>query len=157
MRPKDLVLLAICLGIPLAVGGMAGWATAGGLDSWYRGLEKPFFNPPDSVFGPVWTLLYVLMGISLFLVWRTPAGPLRRRALAVFWAQLALNFAWSFVFFTFHRIGLALLNILLIVAGVALMIGFFAKVHRTAAVLQIPYLLWVGFATLLNSALWKLN
>lgn len=157
MRPKDFAVLAFCIGIPLAVGAIAGYATTSQIGGWYAGLDKPAFNPPDSVFGPVWTMLYILMGISLFLVWKAPAGRARNRALAIFWLQLALNFAWSFLFFRFHWIGVALADILLIWAGVVVMIFAFGKVHRMAAVLQVPYLLWVSFATALNAAIWKLN
>ncbi len=157
MRSKDLPLLALCLAIPLAIGAVAGYATNSEIGAWYAGLAKPSFNPPGWIFGPVWTTLYILMGIALFLIWKSPAGRDRTRALAVFWVQLALNFAWSFLFFSFHRIGFALVDILLLWAAVAAMIFAFAKIHRMAAISQIPYLLWVSFATVLNAAIGKLN
>lgn len=157
MRFKDLPLLAFCLAVPLAVGTFAGYATTSQIGEWYAGLHKPFFNPPNWIFGPVWTTLYVLMGISLFLIWKAPAGRTRIRALAIFWVQLALNFAWSFLFFVFHRIGAALVDILLIWVGVAAMILAFGRVRRGAALLQIPYMLWVSFATVLNAAIWRMN
>lgn len=157
MKLKDLTTLLICIGLPLAVGAVSGIATASGLGEWYMGLEKPSFNPPNSVFGPVWTILYLLMGISLFLVWRAPAGEARRRALLIFAVQLALNFAWSFLFFHFRQVGAALVDIALIWVAVLLMILAFRKVRPVAGYLQIPYLLWVSFATALNAALWRLN
>lgn len=157
MKPRDLIALLLCLGLPLAVGAVSGVATASGIGGWYAGLEKPSFNPPNSVFGPVWTFLYLLMGISLFLVWRAPQGEARRRALLIFAAQLILNFAWSFLFFRFRQVGAALFDIVLLWVAVLAMILAFRKVRPSAAFLQVPYLAWVGFATALNAAIWRLN
>ena len=157
MKPKDLVTLLFCVGLPLSVGAFSGIATASGIGEWYAGLDKPSFNPPNSVFGPVWTILYLLMGISLYLVWLAPAGEARRQALVIFAAQLVLNFAWSFLFFRFRQVGAALADIILIWIAVLLMILAFRRVRPVAGYLQVPYLLWVSFATALNAAIWRLN
>lgn len=157
MNPRNIAVLAACVAVPLAVGLLSGLATASGVEDWYPGLRKPAFNPPNWVFGPMWTLLYVLMGISLYWIWTAPRGRARARALIVFAIQLALNCAWSFLFFAFHKIGIALVEIALIWCAVLLMIFVFRQVHKPAALLQVPYLLWVTFATVLNAALWRLN
>lgn len=157
IKTSTIITFIVCLAIPLAVGSIAGIATADAIKSWYAGLAKPAFNPPGSLFGPVWTFLYILMGISLFLIWRAPRGMARTRALWVFAIQLALNFAWSFLFFSFHQIGWAFAEILLIWIAVLTMILLFARVNKTAALLQIPYILWVSFASVLNGTVWWIN
>jgi len=120
-------------------------------------LNKPFFNPPNYLFGPVWTLLYLLMGISFFLILQSPIKELKRKAIIIFVIQLSLNFLWSFMFFKFELIGLAFIEIILIWISIFTMIIAFNKINRIAAALQIPYLLWVSFATVLNGAIWWLN
>jgi tryptophan-rich sensory protein len=157
MGLRDGLALAACVAGPLAVGAVAGIATSSGMDGWYQSLRKPAFNPPGWVFGPVWTTLYALMGLGLFLVWRSPRGPGRRLALAIFGVQLALNFAWSFLFFRFHLPGAALAELILLWLAVLAMILAFRKVRPAAAWLQVPYLLWVGFAGILNASIWFHN
>lgn len=147
----------ICLLLPLAIGGISGYATSSGINDWYAHLNKPSFNPPNYLFGPVWTFLYLLMGVSLFMVWRSPVGPNRTQALRIFVLQLTLNFLWSFLFFRFNLPGLALLEIILIWISILTMILLFGRISKPAAYLQIPYLLWVSFATVLNGAIWYLN
>lgn len=154
---KDFSALIICLLIPLAIGGIAGFATALGVNDWYVTLNKPSFNPPGYIFGPVWTFLYLLMGISLFIIWQSPAGQNRTNALIAFSVQLFLNFVWSFLFFKFELPGWALIEIVLLWLSILAMIILFARISKTAASLQIPYLLWVSFATILNAAIWHLN
>lgn len=149
--------LLISLLLPLFVGGVSGYATASGINDWYVTLNKPSFNPPNYLFGPVWTFLYFLMGISVFIIWRSNLGRKRAEALKVFAIQLTLNFLWSFLFFKFKLIGVAFAEILLIWFTIVLMIVVFRRVHKVAAYLQIPYLLWVTFAALLNGAIWWLN
>ncbi|WP_458204865.1 TspO/MBR family protein [Haladaptatus sp. NG-SE-30] len=127
--------------------------TASDVATWYPTLSKPAFTPPSWVFGPVWTTLYLLMGVALFLVWRRGS----RVALAIFAVQLALNAAWTLVFFGMRWPAGGLVVILaLLVAIVATMVAF-ARVDRRATLLLVPYLLWVSFATLLNYELWRLN
>lgn len=149
--------LLISIAVPLAVGAIAGIATSNNVNTWYPELNKPSFNPPNWLFGPVWTVLYIMMGISLYLVWNKPAGEPRRRAITVFFIQLALNFLWSFVFFEWHQIGWALADISLLWLTLLWCIILFAKIHRTAAWLLVPYILWVSFATALNASIFMLN
>lgn len=147
----------LCLIAPLAVGAISGIATASNISSWYVTLNKPSFNPPNYLFGPVWTTLYTLMGISLYLVLQTANSIHKTKAIRIFWIQLALNFCWSFLFFQFHLLGIALIEIILMWLSIFLMIKNFYTIHKTAALLQLPYIMWVSFATLLNASLWYLN
>jgi len=142
----------------LAVGAVAGFATATNVSTWYATLNKPSFNPPNGVFGPVWTLLYVLMAISAWRVWRStgPEGP-RRAALSAWAAQLALNFAWSFLFFALHAPAAALVEILVLLVVLAITLVLSWRVDRVAGLLLAPYLAWVAFATALNLEIWRLN
>jgi benzodiazapine receptor len=149
--------ILLCIGLPLAVGGIAGYVTAQNVQSWYPGLKKPSFNPPNAVFGPVWTVLYVLMGISFYLILRKPPSAKRRQAIIWFCVQLFLNFCWSILFFHFHLIGVALIEIVLLWLSIILMISRFYRVSALAANLQWPYLAWVSFASILNGAVWYLN
>ena len=157
MKSFNLLTLIICIAIPLVAGAISGIATTSSVPTWYAGLNKPVFNPPNYLFGPVWTVLYILMGISLYMIWRAPAGDARNMALIIFGVQLLLNFAWSFIFFYFKQIPLAFIEILLVWIGVLIMILMFYRINKTAAYLQIPYLLWVSFASVLNGAVWRLN
>lgn len=154
---KVLLTLLICLLIPLAIGGISGFATAAGITDWYVTLNKPSFNPPNYLFAPVWTTLYTLMGISLFIIWRSPEGRNRNNALVIFAIQIALNFCWSFLFFKFNLPGVALVEIVLLWTSILMMIILFRRISKLAAYLQVPYLLWVSFATVLNAAIWYLN
>lgn len=147
----------LCITLTMSVGAVSGIATAGGIDDWFYALNKPFFNPPSAVFGPVWTLLYLLMGISLYLILSPTSSPLRTKAIIIFGVQLALNFVWSFLFFKYRLLGFAFIEIVLIWVSIIFMINSFYSVNKKAAYLQIPYLVWVSFATLLNGSIWFLN
>ncbi len=151
------VKLFFCILIPLLIGGASGASTASSITTWYATLNKPFFNPPNYLFGPVWTALYMLMGISLFLILETPKSELRKKAITAFCVQIFLNFWWSIIFFKHHALGAALVEIVLIWVSILSMILTFRKISKTAAYLQVPYLLWVSFATVLNAAIWHLN
>ncbi len=143
-----------------AAGAIGSLATFPNLDSWYRTLIKPGFTPPDAVFGPVWTTLYLLMGIALFRVWnrREQADPaLYRRGQAAFFIQLALNALWSILFFGLHSPALGLLDIVALWLGIAASIRYFAAIDKPAAWMLAPYLAWVSYATALNFALWRMN
>jgi tryptophan-rich sensory protein len=125
---------------------------------WYAALEKPAWNPPAWVFGPVWTFLYLLIGVSAWLVWREEGlAADGGRAMPLWVAQLVLNAAWSWIFFGLQRSGLALIEILLLWLAILATIWSFRRVSRTAALLLLPYLAWVSFAAVLNGALWRLN
>lgn len=146
-----LLLLSVCL----AAGWLGSYATLPAIPVWYRGLVKPPLNPPEWVFGPVWTLLYILMAISAWLVWRRVG--FASTALKLFFVQLLLNATWSFLFFGLRRPDYAFGEILLLWAAIlATMIAFW-KVRPLAGALFVPYLAWVSFATYLNGALWRLN
>ena len=157
MNKRQAMILVASLLIPLAVGSLAGIATASSVTTWYATLAKPSFNPPSWVFGPVWTTLYLMMGVALFLIWRQDPTPVRNRALALFGLQLTLNFAWSFLFFAAERPDLALVNIVLLDVAIFATIHVFRPLSRPAAALLVPYLLWCLFATVLNGAIWNLN
>lgn len=150
--------LIISIVIPVAIGTTAGFFTATGVDSWYQTIGKPSWNPPNWIFAPVWTTLYVLMGIALFLVWKPDAGDIaKKRAITLFAVQLVLNFFWSFIFFNQQQPGWALVEIVVMWVSILLTIFAFAKVSKTAAWLLVPYISWVSFATILNYTIWKLN
>lgn len=157
MKFKQILTLILCIAIPQVVGGIAGYFTVQEIDGWYSTLIKPSFNPPNSIFGPVWTSLYLLMGISLYIIWKSPESEHRKKALQLFTIQLILNFSWSIVFFSFHLLFTAIVVILLLWVFIFIMIKQFKKIKSTAAYINIPYLLWVSFATVLNISLWWLN
>jgi len=147
--------------------GLPGWmvlsfsaALFGGLftpGEWYASLKKPAWNPPGWVFGPVWTSLYTMMAVAAWLVWRRGGFVVQRRPLTLFLVQLALNAAWTPVFFGLRRPGLAFAEIVLLWLAILLTIRAFWPVTRAAAGLLAPYLAWVSFASLLNFTLWRLN
>ncbi|RXK83668.1 TspO/MBR family protein [Filimonas effusa] len=147
----------ISLAIPLAAGAIAGTVTANNVNTWYPQLNKPSFNPPNWLFGPVWTILYIMMGIALYLVWTKPASHIKSRAMALFFVQLALNFIWSFLFFQWHLIGMALVDISILWIAIISCLLVFSRISKPAAWLFVPYLLWVSFAASLNAAIYMLN
>ena len=154
---KPIFKLLLCILLPLSIGAIAGITTAAGIDTWYMNLNKPSFNPPNYLFGPVWSILYILMGISFYLILQSPKNELRKKAIIVFCVQLFLNFWWSFLFFKFQLLGIAFIEILMIWLSIITMIILFLNINKTAGYLQIPYLLWVSFASVLNGAIWLLN
>jgi tryptophan-rich sensory protein len=149
--------LTLCILLPLLIGGISGYATASGINIWYMGLNKPFFNPPNYLFGPVWSMLYILMGISFYRILQSQDSELKRKAILIFCIQLVLNFCWSFLFFRFQMLAISFIEIIIMWISIATMIYTFTKIDKTAAYLQIPYLLWVSFASVLNGAIWFLN
>ena len=155
MSTKDVIYLIAFVGLCLAVGGVSGYFTAGGVREWFPTLVKPSFNPPSWVFAPVWTLLYIMMGVAAWLVWRQ--GGDVNFALWLFFIQLALNFLWSFLFFNLHRLDLALIDIAALWMSIAATLFAFWQLDMRAGLLLVPYLAWVSFAGLLNAAFWRLN
>ena len=147
--------LIICLAIPLAVGGLA-TLLSGGTES-YRVMNQPPLSPPGWVFPIVWTILYALMGISAARVSLSPDSPTRQRGLNLFIIQLVINFFWSLIFFNAQAYGFAFLWLILLWFLVLWMIISFRRVDRAAALLQIPYLLWLTFAAYLSYGVWLLN
>jgi translocator protein len=148
------VLVVICL----LAGYVGSIATTPNIPTWYAGLTKPFFTPPNAVFPIVWTLLYLTMAVAAWLVWRQPQfASERRAAFAAFFVQLALNVVWSWVFFGTHNAGAGLIAIFLLLAAIAWTIATFWRVSRVAAWMLAPYAGWVAFATLLNGGIYLLN
>jgi benzodiazapine receptor len=147
--------------------GLCGWlllcfaaASPGALwppAEWYAALQKPSWNPPGWIFGPVWSALYTMMAVAAWLVWRRGGFAAQGRPLGAFLAQLALNALWTPLFFGLHRPGVAFAEILLLWLAIAGTIALFWRVQRAAAWLLAPYLAWVGFAAVLNGTLWRLN
>jgi tryptophan-rich sensory protein len=155
---NNIVKLIIAVAIPVAVGATSGFFTISGVGSWFQTINKPSWNPPGWIFGPVWTTLYVLMGISLYLVWKSDASiVLKKTAICLFAVQMILNFFWSLIFFNQHQVGCALVEIIALWFFILLTIFAFAQVNKTAAWLLVPYISWVSFAMILNYTIWKLN
>jgi len=153
---RDVSIATLPLAAVVAVSALGQWATFPNL-SWYAELAKPWFNPPNWVFGPAWTALYALMAFAAFRVLKIPASPARRIALVLFWLQLAFNAAWSWMFFAVHSPLLGLIDIvpqffLVVAATIA-----FTRVDRLAGLCLVPLVLWVGYATALNAAIYGLN
>jgi tryptophan-rich sensory protein len=145
--------LAACF----AAAGVGGWLTARSVGDWYQQLARPSWTPPDWVFGPVWSLLYLLMAVAAWLVWRSGSLEKVRWPLILFAVQLALNVAWSAIFFGLRSPGWALAEILLLWGSIgATIIAFWGR-STGAALLMIPYWLWTTFAALLNFAIWSRN
>jgi len=148
--------------IAILVCQSAGWigsiATVSSVSTWYLDLNKPSFNPPSWVFGPVWTTLFLLMGIALYLVWNKKGNQaVKNKAMVIFIIQLVLNTTWSFLFFFFQNPLAAFIEIFVLWLFILLSIIYFYKINKTAAYLLIPYILWVSFAAFLNYNIVILN
>lgn len=150
-------ILAGLLLLVFAVGATGSYITLPKIPGWYAQLARPWFAPPNWVFGPVWTALYVAMALAAWLVWRTPVSPARRAALVLFFVQLALNAIWSPVFFGLEAPRAALAVILALLVALALTVRQFFRCDRIAGWLLVPYLAWVSFAALLNGAIAVMN
>jgi len=156
-RGRDAVVLLGFVALCLAVAAAGGAVTASSVGTWYAGLAKPSFNPPDWVFGPVWTALYLMMAVAGWRVWRRRGVSGVRPALGVWTLQLVLNLCWSLVFFGARLIGAALVEIAVLFAAILVTALLFWRIDRVAGALLVPYAAWVAFAALLNAALWRLN
>ncbi|MBL8658681.1 MAG: tryptophan-rich sensory protein [Rhodospirillales bacterium] len=148
-----LAFLTVCF----AVAGVGGAVTAGSVDTWYRTLDKASFTPPDWVFGPAWSILYAAMAVAAWRIWRRTGLARGRTALTLFAIQLLLNGLWSILFFGAHRPGAALADIVLLWFAILATTLAFWRIDRVAGVLFLPYLLWVGYAAVLNLAIWLRN
>jgi len=142
--------LIVSLVSPQLVGLVGSFFTATAISVWYAGLAKPALNPPGWVFGPVWILLYFLMGVSVYLIWQ------KEESTALFWIHLFFNALWSIIFFGLRSPAWALIDLLILWILVIVLIAKFWKISRPAAYLLIPYFLWVSFAGYLNYAIWRL-
>ncbi len=158
MTKNNALKLVASLALPQIAGGLGALFTASAIPTWYTTIEKPALNPPSWIFGPVWTILYLLMGVSAFLVWRKGlSSPGVKKALSIFLLQLGLNAFWSIAFFGLENPGLALINIGLLWISIVWTMFAFWKISRPATYLLVPYLLWVSFATYLNASIYILN
>lgn len=151
-------LLLRSLVLPLVAAAVGSAATLPNLDPWYASLKKPSFAPPNAVFGPVWTTLYLLMGTAHYLVSQADAAPAAKRAANIFYGvQLTLNALWSILFFARRSPLAGLIEIAFLWIAIALTVVAFARISFRAALLLVPYLLWTTFAALLNGAIWRMN
>lgn len=158
MKVVEILKLIGCMAICELAGLVGTVPMIRTLPTWYASLHKPSFSPPDWVFGPVWTILYLLMGIALYLVLRKGfSEPGVKTAFIVFAVQLILNAVWSFLFFGSESTLLGLIDIVLLWTAIAVTIVFFAVVSKPAALFLFPYIFWVSFAVVLNFFLWRLN
>ncbi len=152
---KALIACTLCL----VLGTASGVATSGSIEGWYSTLIKPSFNPPNWIFGPVWTALYLMMGFAFALVWQRYAegGLTARRSMIMFTLQFLLNLAWTPIFFGAENLALAFAVIVVLWIMILLTTICFFQQHRLAGILMVPYLLWVSFAAVLNFSIWQLN
>lgn len=158
MKTLSFFRLVVAVGLCLAVGAVGSLATTPKIPTWYAGLAKPAWTPPDAVFPIAWTTLYVLMAVALWRLWQLHApSPERRRAILLWFLQLALNAIWSPVFFGMETPGAALVVVIALWLAIAAAIWASARIDRMAAWLLAPYLAWVSYATALNAAIVALN
>jgi translocator protein len=154
----DLSRLAICVGAVLLASSVGSFATVRAIPRWYQGLTKPSFNPPEWLFGPAWMVLYLLMAVAAWLVWKRGFGaPGVKLALAAFLVQLVLNALWSILFFGLRSPLAGLVDIIAMWLAILATIFFFFRVSVPAGVLLLPYIAWVSFAAVLNAAILRLN
>jgi tryptophan-rich sensory protein len=154
---KQLAVLMALVALCLLTGAVGAALTAVSVRDWYPTLRKPPWTPPDWLFGPVWTTLYVLMALAAWLVWRRGGWPASRAALGLFAVQLVLNGAWSGLFFTLRSPGAAFAEIIHLWVAILATVWAFVQVSRLAAGLLAPYLIWVTYAAALNGAIWMMN
>ncbi|MCB9800892.1 MAG: tryptophan-rich sensory protein [Pseudomonadales bacterium] len=158
MLPKNnFFLLVFSILISQLAGVIGSFFSISSIPTWYATLTKPFFNPPNWLFGPVWITLYTMMGISLYLIWHTVKSKKKDTLIKLFLGQLVLNALWSIVFFGAKQLGLAIIVIGLLWTMIVSLIRGLFPLNRTAAWLLVPYIAWVSFAALLNIAVWYLN
>lgn len=157
LSPGSLLRLVVSLAICFGAAALGSWMTLPSIPTWYAGLAKPFFSPPNWIFAPVWTVLYALMAVAFWRVWVLGRGSALQAAALAFIVQLVLNVAWSGAFFGLHLPWLALVDIILLVLAIIATMSAFHRIDGRAAWMLAPYLAWVLFATALNAAVWWLN
>lgn len=154
---SELIGLVLFLVVCFAVAALGSLATTPEIPRWYVSLRKPSWTPPNWLFGPVWTLLYASMAVAAWIVWRRLGWSGGKTELSIFCLQLVLNSAWSFIFFKFHLVGWAFIEIILLLIAIAVTLLMFAMVSTVSALLLAPYLAWVSYAAALNLAIWRMN
>ena len=157
MKKSNWKIYAAFVGLTEIVGGLSGFLTRKGTKVYQATVRQPPLSPPGVVFPIVWSILFALMGIGAARIWKAPPSMERTRSLRLFFTQLGFNFFWSIIFFNLQAFGAALLWLSALWVLIVMMIQSFRKVDRLAALLQIPYLLWVSFAAYLNFGVWRLN
>jgi len=157
MKFEDIVKLVVAFAASFLAALLGMLFTIPGISSWYAFLNKPSISPPDWLFGPAWTVLYVLMAVALFLIWREPKSKQRDSAIALYAAQLIMNVLWPIAFFGLHSVPLGLALIVVLLALLLVTTYEFYKISKPAAYALVPYVLWVGFASFLNGAIYLLN
>jgi benzodiazapine receptor len=157
LSKRDTVGLTAAVLATEAIGGLSALAAGGDFVTYFDALRKPPLTPPPAAFGPAWTALYLLMGVAAWLVWREGLSRRTALALGLFAAQLVLNFAWSLIFFGQHRLGVALIEIVVLWLTILATIMAFWQVRRAAGALLLPYLAWVSLAAYLNAGIWRQN
>jgi tryptophan-rich sensory protein len=155
-KSRSILGFLVVLGVTFSAAAVGGWASANA-PGFYALLNKPSWAPPAAVFGPVWTVLYLLMAVAAWLVWKGGRKQEVRRALLFYLAQLALNALWTWVFFAWRQGGWALVEIVVLGIMILITLATFHRVRPLAGYLLVPYLVWVGFAAVLNAVLWRLN
>lgn len=156
-RRNPWIGLVVFVGISLAFGGIGSIITSDRSDAWYAGIAKPAWTPPDWLFGPVWTTLYILMGIAAWLVWKKVGLRAGAMPLILFGIQLLLNLSWNVVFFSMQSPGAALIEIIVLWLAILATLIAFWRVTPVAGWLFVPYLAWVTYAAALNFEIWRLN
>jgi translocator protein len=154
---QQIVALIIFLGLVAAVSGLGSLFTMAGMDGWYESLEQPDWQPPDWLFGPVWSVLYLGIGVAAWLVWRDHGADEARWPLSIWGMQLALNLLWTGIFFGLKQPGIASIEIIALWVAILATIVAFWKISKLAAVILVPYLAWVTYAGALTIAIWRLN
>jgi len=151
---KLIISIVVCQGVGL----LSAFLTSAEMNTWFDTLNKPSWNPPGYLFGPVWTFLYLLMGISVWLIWKSNISNRRKEsAMTIFGVQLFFNFCWSIIFFRYHSPAWAFVDILLMIITIIMTMISFSSISKPATWLLLPYLLWVCFASFLNYTIWMMN
>lgn len=153
---NKIIKYTLAIVLSLSLGILSGFSTVSEIQNWYFTINKPSWNPPSWLFGPVWSVLYALIGFSFALVWTSQTAN-KNRAYIFFFIQFGLNLLWSFIFFKMHAIGFALIEIIVMWLFIILTINEFKKHSKAAAILLIPYLVWVSFASVLTASIFYLN
>ena len=154
---KNIFKFIISISIPLIIGFAGSFFTASSVDSWFTTINKPSFNPPGWIFAPVWTTLYILIGLSFYLVWRNNFGEARKKVISIYFMQLLFNLLWSVLFFGLKSPLLGFIDIILLLIFIIANTIIFFKISKIAGYLFVPYLLWVSFASILNFSIYLLN
>ena len=158
---KLIFKIIICVFICLVLGGLSGFATMSEIKTWYLELKKPSFNPPNWLFGPAWSTLYTFMGIAFALVWdrleKANQKVFSSKSIRLFIIQFLLNLAWSSIFFSFHLVSAALIEMIILLVFILLTTIQFYRINKLAGILLVPYIMWVSFATVLTTSILILN